>query len=98
MALKWWGVTPGKGGQKHLDLPIFNTVQDAVKATSADATMIYVPAALPQTPSLGSRCRNKSDRLHHRGIPVLDMLKVRPRSASMTVASSDPTARASSPR
>lgn len=39
------GVTPGKGGQTHLDLPVFNTVRDAVEATQADATVIYVPAA-----------------------------------------------------
>lgn len=39
------GVTPGKGGQTHLDLPVFNTVRDAVNATQADATVIYVPAA-----------------------------------------------------
>jgi succinyl-CoA synthetase alpha subunit len=39
------GVTPGKGGQTHLDLPVFNTVRDAVDATQADATVIYVPAA-----------------------------------------------------
>ena len=39
------GVTPGKGGQTHLDLPVFNTVRDAVNATAADATVIYVPAA-----------------------------------------------------
>ena len=39
------GVTPGKGGQKHLDLPVFDTVADAVNKTGADATMIYVPAA-----------------------------------------------------
>ncbi len=38
------GVTPGKGGQMHLGLPVFNTVRDAVRATGADATMIYVPA------------------------------------------------------
>ena len=39
------GVTPGKGGQTHLELPLFNTVRDAVKKTHADATVIYVPAA-----------------------------------------------------
>ena len=39
------GVTPGKGGQTHLDLPVFNTVRDAVNATAADASVIYVPAA-----------------------------------------------------
>ena len=38
------GVTPGKGGQKHLDLPVFNTMKDAVKETGADASVIYVPA------------------------------------------------------
>ena len=37
------GVTPKKGGQKHLNLPVFNTVQEAKEKTSADATMIYVP-------------------------------------------------------
>src|SRR6201986_1768103 len=37
------GVTPGKGGTKHLDLPVFDTVADAVKATGADASAIYVP-------------------------------------------------------
>ena len=37
------GVTPGRGGAKHLDLPVFDTVQQAVKATAANATMIYVP-------------------------------------------------------
>ena len=39
------GVTPGKGGQTHLNLPVFNTVRDAVRQTGAQATMIYVPAA-----------------------------------------------------
>ncbi|MFV1992328.1 MAG: succinate--CoA ligase subunit alpha, partial [Acidiferrobacterales bacterium] len=38
------GVTPGKGGNTHLDLPVFNTVQQAVDATQANATVIYVPA------------------------------------------------------
>jgi succinyl-CoA synthetase alpha subunit len=38
------GVTPGKGGTTHLDLPVFNTMKDAVAGTGADATVIYVPA------------------------------------------------------
>lgn len=39
------GVTPGKGGQKHLNLPVFNTVREAVEQTGAEASVIYVPAA-----------------------------------------------------
>ena len=38
------GVTPGKGGQLHLGLPVFNTVSDAVRETGAEASVIYVPA------------------------------------------------------
>ena len=45
------GVTPGKGGQEHLGLPVFNTVVEAVAATGADASVIYVPAPFARTPS-----------------------------------------------
>jgi succinyl-CoA synthetase alpha subunit len=38
------GVTPGRGGSRHLDRPVFNTVHDAVAATKADVSVIYVPA------------------------------------------------------
>ena len=72
------GVTPGKGGQTHLDRPVFDTVHDAVAETGADASMIYVPAAFAadailEAADAGIRvvvCITE-------GIPVLDMLKVR---------------------
>jgi len=71
------GVTPGKGGQTHLDLPVFDTVHDAVRTTGAEASMIYVPAAFAadailEAASAGVRivvCITE-------GIPVLDMLRV----------------------
>lgn len=72
------GVTPGKGGQTHLDLPVFDTVADAVRDTGADATMIYVPAAFAADAILEAAdagigviaCITE-------GIPVQDMLKVK---------------------
>lgn len=72
------GVTPGKGGQTHLNLPVFNTVVAAMKQTRADATMIYVPprfafdsiieAIEAQMPVIA--CITE-------GIPVQDMLKIK---------------------
>lgn len=72
------GVSPGKGGGTHLNLPVFNTAHDAVKATGADATMIYVPApgaadAILEAADAGIRviiCITE-------GIPVNDMIKVK---------------------
>jgi succinyl-CoA synthetase alpha subunit len=72
------GVTPGKGGTEHLGLPVFNTVRDAVKATGADASVIYVPPpfaadAILEAADAGIRvivCITE-------GIPVLDMLRVK---------------------
>ena len=72
------GVTPGKGGTEHLGLPVFNTVRDAVEATDADASVIYVPPAFAadailEAADAGIRvivCITE-------GIPVLDMLRVK---------------------
>jgi len=72
------GVTPGKGGQTHLGLPVFDTVHAAVSATGADASMIYVPAsfaadAVLEAADAGIRvivCITE-------GIPVQDMIKVK---------------------
>ncbi|MGA7950625.1 MAG: succinate--CoA ligase subunit alpha [Thiobacillaceae bacterium] len=72
------GVTPGKGGQTHLGLPVFNTVRDAVNGTGAKASVIYVPAAFAADSILEAAdagievvvCITE-------GVPVLDMLKVK---------------------
>ena len=72
------GVTPGKGGLTHLDKPVFNTVEDAVKATGADVSIIFVPPAfatdaIMEAAESGIRvviCITE-------GIPVADMIKVK---------------------
>ena len=72
------GVTPGKGGQTHLDLPVFNTVREAVDETGATATVIYVPAPFCKDSMLEAIdagldlivCITE-------GIPTLDMLEVK---------------------
>ena len=72
------GVTPGKGGQQHLDLPVFNTVAEAVVATGAEATMIYVPAAFAADAILEAAAAGiKLIVCITEGIPVLDMLRVK---------------------
>jgi len=72
------GVTPKKGGQKHLDKPVFNTVQEAKKETGATASMIYVPAKFASSAII--EAIDSSMELIvciTEGIPVLDMLKVK---------------------
>jgi len=72
------GVTPGKGGQKHLDRPVFNTVHDAVREAGADASMIYVPAAFAADAILEAANGGiKVIACITEGIPVLDMLRVK---------------------
>jgi succinyl-CoA synthetase alpha subunit len=72
------GVTPGKGGQMHLDRPVFNTVRDAVEQAGADATMIYVPAAFAADAIMeAAEAGIKVIACITEGIPVLDMLRVK---------------------
>jgi succinyl-CoA synthetase alpha subunit len=72
------GVTPGRGGQTHLGLPVFDTVRSAVEATGATATMIYVPAAFAADAILeAAEGGIKTIACITEGIPVLDMLKVK---------------------
>ncbi|WP_110647411.1 succinate--CoA ligase subunit alpha [Salinicola peritrichatus] len=72
------GVTPGKGGQEHLGLPVFNTVKEAVEQTGAEASVIYVPAPFCKDSIL--EAANAGIKLIvciTEGIPTLDMLDVK---------------------
>jgi len=76
------GVTPKKGGQTHLGRPVFNTVEEAIKKTKANATMIYVPAKFAAS-AIFEAIENKIPLIVciTEGIPVLDMVKVREKIA-----------------
>ena len=72
------GVTPKKGGQTHLNLPVFNSVLEAKEKTSADATMIYVPPKFASAAIIEAvEAKIELIVCITEGIPVLDMLKVK---------------------
>ena len=72
------GVTPKKGGQRHLNLPVYNTVLEAKKETNANATMIYVPPKYAASAIIEAM---ESDIelivCITEGIPIIDMLEVK---------------------
>ncbi len=72
------GVTPKKGGQRHLGLPVFNSVQEAKEKTQANATMIYVPPKFAGD-AIIEAIESKIELIVciTEGIPILDMLKVK---------------------
>jgi len=72
------GVTPKKGGQTHLEKPVFNTVEEAINKTKANATMIYVPARFAASAILEA-AENEIPLIVciTEGIPILDMIKVK---------------------
>ena len=72
------GVTPGKGGQSHIDRPVFNTVADAVKQTGADVSIIFVPPAFAADAIMeATEAGIKLVVCITEGIPVQDMVKVK---------------------
>ena len=72
------GVTPGKGGQQHLEKPVFNTVQDAVKETGADVSVIFVPPAFGADAIMEAADAGiKVIVTITEGIPAQDMVKVK---------------------
>ena len=72
------GVTPKKGGQKHLNLPVFNTVSEAKEKTGADASMIYVPPKFAAQAIIEAvEAKIKLIVCVTEGIPIIDMIKVK---------------------
>ena len=72
------GVTPGKGGQKHLDRPVFNTVKDAVKHTGADASILFVPPAFAADSAMEAADAGiKTCVAIVDGIPSHDMIRIK---------------------
>ena len=72
------GVTPGRGGQTHLDRPVFDTVEEAVAETAADASMIMVPAAFAaEAVTEAAQAGIKTIICITEGIPIIDMVKAR---------------------
>ena len=72
------GVTPKKGGQKHLELPVFDTVKDAVDTTGADASVIYVPPAFAGSAIIEAiEAEVPLIVAITEGIPILDMVRVK---------------------
>ena len=72
------GVTPGKGGQKHLDKPVFNSVAEAVEKTGADVSIIFVPPAFAADAIMeAAEAGIKVIVCITEGIPVADMVKVK---------------------
>ena len=72
------GVTPNKGGQVHLDRPVFNTVKEAKEKTNANASMIYVPAKFCADAIIEAIDANiELIVCITEGVPILDMLKVK---------------------
>jgi len=76
------GVTPAKGGQTHLGKPVFNTVEEAINKTGANATMIYVPAKFASS-AIIEAIENEIPLIVciTEGIPILDMIKVKEKLA-----------------
>ena len=77
------GVTPKKGGQVHLERPVFNSVKEAKETTDANATMIYVPAKFAAS-AINEAIDSSIDLIVciTEGIPILDMLKVKKKLAN----------------